>query len=49
MYPWSLDLPLTGGGLQLAVCGPDSGDSGPAIPENPTRIVVPPKKMILWR
>ena len=48
-YPWSLDLPLTDGGLQLAVWGPDTGDDECHIPPNPTRIVVPHKKMILWR
>ena len=35
MYPYSLDLPLTDGGLQLAVWGPDTGDDDFHIPPEP--------------
>ncbi len=49
MYPWGLDLPLTDGGLQLVVWDPDTGDDDFHMSPESTLIVVPPKKMLLWR
>lgn len=48
IFPWSLDWPLTDGGLRLAFYGPDTAE-GTGKPQASRMLHCPPGKALLWR